>query len=268
MICQIIHFYLIQETWLDGNDLLDIKGFKIFHHGLVTQVCSRGQKGVAIILSPEMYLAYKDAGERKPFCPEDPLSNEYGRFISLKLAIRADNNKIGAFCTRRQRNWTRKIVVILSSVYHPVEPEEQELFNNFLAGMYNTLLYENEESIFISGQDMNSCIGTNSRGYKDVLGPYGPTHRNAKGSAALSILRSHHLWATTSFFEHHKYNTWRSPDSKTLRKIDEIIVNKLEYVTDSKVVGFGTNSDHDAQQIHLKIKISPNAPHKNKSKIN
>ena len=29
-----------------------IDGYTIFHHGLKEQVCSRGQNGVAIILSP------------------------------------------------------------------------------------------------------------------------------------------------------------------------------------------------------------------------
>ena len=52
MIKNNISIYSIQETWLDGDFVKEINGYTMFHHGLVSQTCSRGQKGVAIILSP------------------------------------------------------------------------------------------------------------------------------------------------------------------------------------------------------------------------
>ena len=50
MISKILDVYRIQETWLDGNFIKNINGYIMFHHVLISQICSRRQKGVAIIL--------------------------------------------------------------------------------------------------------------------------------------------------------------------------------------------------------------------------
>ena len=49
-----ISAYLIQETWLDGDFEKKINGYHPFHHELKHQLCKKGQKGVAIILSPDL----------------------------------------------------------------------------------------------------------------------------------------------------------------------------------------------------------------------
>ena len=55
MIKNNISIYFIQKTWLDGDFVKVINGYTMFHHGLVSQTCSRGQKGLAIILAPEFF---------------------------------------------------------------------------------------------------------------------------------------------------------------------------------------------------------------------
>ena len=54
-----INVFYTQETWLDGIFVNEINGYTIFHHGLTKQICSRGQKRVAIILCPTFSNSYK-----------------------------------------------------------------------------------------------------------------------------------------------------------------------------------------------------------------
>ena len=56
MINRDLSVYCIQETWLHGNFIKEIEGYTVFHHGLKKQVCSRGQNGVVIILSPDFTI--------------------------------------------------------------------------------------------------------------------------------------------------------------------------------------------------------------------
>ena len=79
--------YCIQETWLDGNFIKEIEGYTVFHHGLVKQVCKRGQNGVAIILSPEFTIFYNKSGSKQQVNPKTSSSVEFGRFLGLKLSI-------------------------------------------------------------------------------------------------------------------------------------------------------------------------------------
>ena len=85
MINRNLSVYCIQETWLDGNFIKEIEGYTVFHHGLVKQVCKRGQNGVAIILSPEFTIFYNKSGSKPQVNPTISSSVDFGRFIGLKL---------------------------------------------------------------------------------------------------------------------------------------------------------------------------------------
>ena len=49
---------LLQETWLVSNFTKVINGFRFIHHGLESHKSNRGERGVAIILSPSMSEAH------------------------------------------------------------------------------------------------------------------------------------------------------------------------------------------------------------------
>ena len=76
-----ISIYCIQETWLDGDFVKEINGYTMFHHDLASQTCSRGQKGVAIIISSEFLVFYKISGSKPSITPDNELNEEYGRSI-------------------------------------------------------------------------------------------------------------------------------------------------------------------------------------------
>ena len=48
----------LQETWLTGNFTRQIGEFTMLHHGLQSQTCARGARGVAIIISHPLYIAF------------------------------------------------------------------------------------------------------------------------------------------------------------------------------------------------------------------
>ena len=102
--------YCIQETWLAGGFIKEIDGCTIFHLGLKEQVCSRGQNGVAIILSPTFSKYYKSSGSPPPAIPKN---NDLttGRFIGLKLniEIKVKGKNKGAFSKKKVKAETIKL---------------------------------------------------------------------------------------------------------------------------------------------------------------
>ena len=108
-----------------------IDGYTIFHYGLKEQVCSRGQNGVAIILSPTFSKYNKLSGLLPPTISEDN-DLALGRFISIKLNIEVkvkEKNK-GAF--GKKKTISKTIKLFISSEYHPVDDKDQIEFNNFI----------------------------------------------------------------------------------------------------------------------------------------
>ena len=94
-----IDVYLIQETWLDGDYVSEIKGYTLFHHGL--KKCSRDQCGVDIILSPTFLQFYKDSGSKPPITISE--ENTIGRFIGISLSIKVKTDHKGAFKKKRKK---------------------------------------------------------------------------------------------------------------------------------------------------------------------
>ena len=114
-----IDVYLIQETWLDGDYVSEIKGYTLFHHGLKKQKCSRGQCGVGIILSPTFLQFYKDSGSKPPITISE--ENAFGRFIGISLTIKVKTDHKGAFKKKKRKNKFQSLNLFIASVYHPVD---------------------------------------------------------------------------------------------------------------------------------------------------
>ena len=89
-----INVYLIQETWLDGDCVSEIKGYRVSPWS-EKQKCSRVQYGVGIILYPTFLQFYKDSGSKPPITVHD--ENTMGRFIELELTIKVKTNHKRAF---------------------------------------------------------------------------------------------------------------------------------------------------------------------------
>ena len=87
--------WLLQETWEEGDEFdVDIGGYHIFQHNALRGKNGRQHlfKGVAIILSPTFYQAWRAAGSLPPITtdPDDKFS---GRIICLKLKCTSFDNR-------------------------------------------------------------------------------------------------------------------------------------------------------------------------------
>ena len=80
-----IDIYLLQETWDEGDDAKDVgNGYYMFKHNV--DVKDSSKTGVAIILSPRIVNAWKDAGGRDPVTTTKGGQFE-GRFIGVTLKM-------------------------------------------------------------------------------------------------------------------------------------------------------------------------------------
>ncbi len=88
--------WLIQETWEEGDEFdIDVNGYHIFRHNATRGESGRQHlfRGVAIILSPLFYDAWKAAGSPPPLTTDD---DSVGRFIRM-------NFQFESFDTRGRR---------------------------------------------------------------------------------------------------------------------------------------------------------------------
>ena len=73
--------------------------------------CSIGQKGVAIILSPEFYNYYKLSGAKPLIILDNENNEEFGRFIGIHLSHHVKTNNKGAYSKKK------KIINLKKSIY-------------------------------------------------------------------------------------------------------------------------------------------------------
>ena len=100
--------------------------------------------------------------------------------------------------------------LFISSVYHPVDKEDQLLFYNNLSSIYDAIP---ANYLFCSGQGLNTNLGTKKNSNLKYIGPYGLNNRISKGKEAINILNLHNLHAPLTCFKHTNYTTWKSFDS-------------------------------------------------------
>ena len=58
-----IDVIFLQETWLEGDFIKIVNNYRIIHHGLANMASNRGERGVAITLSPTIVEAHKANSE-------------------------------------------------------------------------------------------------------------------------------------------------------------------------------------------------------------
>jgi len=157
---------LQEETWEEGDKFnVDIGGYHIFRHNALRGENGRQHlfKGVAIILSPTFYQAWRAAGSLSPITT-DPGDEFSGRIICLKL-------KFTSFDNRGKCIKGKYISIALMSVYFPGNDRQHKRF----CTMFDSVLTDiNLNTQIIVGSDINARIGTRtSDEHKQVLGSYG-----------------------------------------------------------------------------------------------
>jgi exonuclease III len=237
MVTQNKHAYLVQETWMTGNFITEIRGIHFFHHGLEESTCNRGRGGVAIALGPEAYDAWVEAGMPQPIMPGD-MGDGCARVMGMDLNF-------------RERGKFKKVTLI--NVYAPhaenKTPDELQKFYDRLKDVIDKCKQRGRE--IIMGGDFNACVGTRnecSEGEKQAIGPHGDSQRNLCGDMVINLAVTTDLKVTTSYFPHTHYSTFKDRRNDTSRQLDYFLTDsKLgTKVTDAKRTGkeIGCRSDH------------------------
>jgi hypothetical protein len=146
-----IDAWLVQETWLEDNDFnTDIGGYHLFRHNSPVGTTERNHlfHGVAIILSPRYFLAWKAAGSPSPITTGST-GDFAGRFIGLNL-------KFNCFDSLGRQVKRKSLSLFLASVYHPCHdaPHKQ-----FLKTLSLILQKVPKNSNLIIGADINAKVG-------------------------------------------------------------------------------------------------------------
>ncbi len=85
--------WLIQETCEEGDEFdVEVRGYHIFQHNATRGECGCQHlfKGVAIILSPLFYAAWKASGSPPPITMEDDFA---GRLLKLNVKFDSFDTK-------------------------------------------------------------------------------------------------------------------------------------------------------------------------------
>ena len=140
-------------------------------------------------------------------------------------------------------------------MYHPVEHDEQKLFNNEL-----DLFYANapQKSEILAGQDINANVGIYLPMFNDVLGPNRIINRNSKGKDVIFLIKSWKLKVLPSYFTHKCYTTWKwFSVGNSPHMLDNFICPEsfLKLVRNCKVSNIGVRSDHSSVIVCFKITV-------------
>jgi hypothetical protein len=145
-----IDAWLVQETWLEDNDLnTDIGGSHLFRHNSPVGTTGRDHlfRGVAIILSPRYFLAWKAAGPPSPITTGS--TGEFvGQFIGLNL-------KFDCFDSLRRRVKGKSLSLFLASIYHPCHNAPHEQFLETLSSIFQKVPKNPD---LIIGADINAKV--------------------------------------------------------------------------------------------------------------
>jgi hypothetical protein len=245
-----IDAWLVQETWLEDDDYdTIIGGYHLFQNN--SPVGSTGHchlfRGVAIILSPRFYLAWKAAGSQ-PLITMDPAGKFAGWFLGLNLKFDLQDS-------RGRQVKGKSLNLLLASVYHLCHDVPHEAFIEHL----QSILYRVPPNAqLIIRANVNAKLGhRNSDELAAVLGPHGPPRCNIRGSNLLALYLSHNLCVENTFFDAPFPCTYANIGTKDGTIIDIFACAKRLHccICNCPAVTDGVESDHSAVRLDLALTL-------------
>ena len=131
-----------------------------------------------------------------------------------------------------------------------------------------------EKDITILMGDFNAKIGSNNRGYEEVMGTHGIGEMNENGEMFADLCSFNRLIIGGSVFPHRRIHkaTWVSPDHRTENQIDHICISHKfrRSMQDVRVHrGADAASDHHLVVTKLKLKLKSRVEkRKNRTRYN
>jgi hypothetical protein len=173
---------------------------KLIHHGPANQTCSRGSRGVGIILSVDAISYWIEAVRSENRGGE--CVGGTSRFMLLKTNIIKSNS-----------NKTTKIHIV-SAYYPDLGKTSVDDFQNFINTVVSSVRYVQKNDLIsyeptLTPQQKKSPHNrSNNRTTWRAQGPYGNPQVNERGKIIADMIREKIIKDMNSCFKHHIYNTW------------------------------------------------------------
>ena len=195
----------------------------------------------------------------KLFLSGDQASSDHGvgfavksSLVSCVEAFRPISNRLALL------NLRSAIKVTLVSAYAPTNCDADDSIKDAFYEALSDVIEENKNGIIVLLGDFNAGVGTDRVGWERELGNFSSGHRNENGRRLLNLASAHRLGICNSWFRHKTRVSWHSPDGKTHKLLDYILINRRfgTSMKDVKVLPAScVGSDHDLVVCRLKLSL-------------
>ena len=150
-----------------------------------------------------------------------------------------------------------KIQLNIIQCYAPTNDKDEGTKEDFYNKLQTVLDKMKEKDVTILMGDFNAKIGSNNRGYEEVMGTHGIGEMNENGEMFADLCSFNRLIIGGSVFPHRRIHkaTWVSPDHRTENQIDHICISqKFRRSMQDVLRGADAASDHHLVLTKLKPK--------------
>lgn len=214
------------------------------------------------------------SGELILFSGHEEDNAPHSQGVALMLSKRAQRSLIGwqalgpRMLISKFRTKKRRININIIQCYAPTNDSDKENKEEFYNRLQAVLENCSRRDITCLMGDFNAKIGSDNRGYEQVMGRQGLGDINDNGERFTDLCASYNLVIGGSIFPHKRIHkaTWRSPDSVTENQIDHICVSQRfrHTLQDVRVKrGADVASDHHLLAAQLKLKLRKNCVERN-----
>ena len=155
-----------------------------------------------------------------------------------------------------------KIQLNIIQCYAPTNDKDEGTKEDFYNKLQTVLDKMKEKDVTILMGDVNAKIGSNNRGYEEVMGTHGIGEMNENGEMFADLCSFNRLIIGGSVFPHRRIHkaTWISPDHRTENQIDHICISQKFR---------NAASDHHLVLTKLKLKLKSGVEkRKNRTRYN
>nr|KAG5692145.1 hypothetical protein BaRGS_020693 [Batillaria attramentaria] len=157
----------------------------------------------------------------------------------------------------------RRINMDVIQCYAPTNDSEEEDKEEFYTRLSTIIQSRPRRNIIITMGDFNAMIGSDNRGYEEIMGQQGLGEMNDNGEKFADLCALNNLVIRGSLFHHRRIHkaTWVSPDLSTENQIDHVCIGRKfrRSLQDVRVKrGADVASDHHLLVARLKLKLKKN----------
>lgn len=163
-----------------------------------------------------------------------------------------------SFSTKKKR-----INIDIIQCYAPTNDSEEEEKDDFYDRLLTIIQDRSQRNIIIVMGDFNAKIGSDNRGYEEIMGQHGLGEINDNGERFADLCATSNLVIGGSVFSHRRIHkaTWVSPDRQTENQIDHVCIVRTfrRSLRDVRVRrGADVASDHHLLVAWMKLKLKRN----------